>query len=189
MHEILESVRDGDWDRFYTVVIQIVAEIARENPEAGRRLADLLTQTQIRRPGRSELDPLPPDVPRLSVGPRRVPPLAMRIYIAGPMSGYPDYNFPAFFDAAVRLRAAGYDPINPADTGIHEGWTWSDYLRVAVGRLVREAQGAALLPGWESSRGAELEAHVARTLDMPVKPLEAWIMDGESTSVQDTSHV
>ena len=31
-----------------------------------------------------------------------------RIYIAGPMSGLPEFNHPAFHAAAAQLRGAGY---------------------------------------------------------------------------------
>lgn len=40
------------------------------------------------------------------------------LYIAGPMTGYSDFNDPAFFDAAQVLQGAGYATINPADIGI-----------------------------------------------------------------------
>jgi len=40
----------------------------------------------------------------------------MRYYIAGPMSGIPAFNFPAFHAAAAALRAAGYDVVSPAET-------------------------------------------------------------------------
>jgi len=40
----------------------------------------------------------------------------MRVYIAGPMSGIPQFNFPAFKAAARALRAIGYDVICPAET-------------------------------------------------------------------------
>ena len=38
----------------------------------------------------------------------------MRIYIAGPMSGLPDFNYPAFNQAEQRLLALGYEVENPA---------------------------------------------------------------------------
>lgn len=44
-----------------------------------------------------------------------------RVYLAGPMTGIADYNFPAFNAAAARLRAVGFDVVNPADHGVVEG--------------------------------------------------------------------
>jgi hypothetical protein len=40
----------------------------------------------------------------------------MRYYIAGPMSGLPQFNFPLFIAAAEALRAAGFDIVSPAET-------------------------------------------------------------------------
>ena len=38
-----------------------------------------------------------------------------RIYLAGPMTGLPDHNFPAFRAAAEGLQQAGWEVVNPAD--------------------------------------------------------------------------
>lgn len=97
----------------------------------------------------------------------------MRLYIAGPMTGYPDYNFPAFNYAADALRKRGYEVLNPADNGTTDGYEWADYLRDAL-EMVLKAQGIAVLPGHEMSRGARLETHVAFALGMPIKPWETW---------------
>ena len=47
-----------------------------------------------------------------------------RAYIAGPMTGIAEFNFPAFNKEAVRLRAEGLTVLNPADHGIVEGAEW-----------------------------------------------------------------
>lgn len=100
------------------------------------------------------------------------------VYVAGPMTGYPDFNYPAFNDAAEALLSAGYEVRNPVDseqhndTGGHQTWSW--YLRQALKMLV-EADGVALLDGWEESRGARLEVHVAEQLGMDVRPLAKWL--------------
>ena len=39
----------------------------------------------------------------------------LKIYCAGPMTGLPELNFPAFHAEAARLRAFGYEVINPAE--------------------------------------------------------------------------
>ena len=70
----------------------------------------------------------------------------MRGYISGPMTGIPDYNFPAFNAAAADLAAAGHDVVNPADNGADESKSWADYLREDI-RLVLDCDAVALLPG------------------------------------------
>ncbi len=91
-----------------------------------------------------------------------------RVYVSGPMSGINGHNFPAFNAAAEQLRAAGYEVENPADKGVIEGWEWEDYLRYDLVKLL-ECDEVVALPGWEQSRGAQLEVHVAQSLRMPVR--------------------
>lgn len=100
--------------------------------------------------------------------------MTLRIYVAGPMTGLPDYNLDAFAIAATRLRALGHDARNPGSRGVIEGYTWRDYMRDALSLLLH-CEAVALLDGWETSRGATLEAHVAHALDMPVKPIADWL--------------
>lgn len=99
---------------------------------------------------------------------------AHRIYVAGPMTGLPDHNLPAFEAAAAALRAAGRRPVNPGRRGVVPGWTWRDYMRRALHDLV-DCDAVALLPGWRNSRGAALERNVAEGLGMDVRPLAAWL--------------
>jgi hypothetical protein len=97
----------------------------------------------------------------------------MRIYIAGPMTGLPAHNLPAFAAAAKQLAALGYDAVNPGRRGVVLGYTWRDYMRDALRELLG-CEAVALLDGWEHSRGAALEVHVAQALGMPVQPLTHW---------------
>jgi hypothetical protein len=91
-----------------------------------------------------------------------------RIYIAGPMSGYPDCNFAAFHAAAQRLAAAGWAVFNPAENfGGRKDLPREAYLRLDLAMLT-QCDALALLPGWEESRGAKLEYLVARELGCEV---------------------
>lgn len=103
----------------------------------------------------------------------------MKLYIAGPMSGIPEYNYPRFFDAEKELSAIGYEVLNPANNEEHHDGepfsmekTW--YMRRAF-RMLAEADGVALLPGWWYSVGASLEEHIARSMGLEVKPLSVWL--------------
>lgn len=91
-----------------------------------------------------------------------------RLYVAGPMTGYPDLNYPAFTAAAVMLRAAGWEVVSPAEinTGFeHEGW---DACMTRDLQQLVTCWGIYLLPGWEQSRGALWELQVAREHDLRV---------------------
>lgn len=102
----------------------------------------------------------------------------MKIYIAGPMTGLPEFNYPAFREAEARLMSLDYETLNPItaeaenDTGKPQTWQW--YMRRAL-RLVSEAEGVALLPGWTKSKGACLERDVATRLGLDVRPIGRWL--------------
>jgi len=91
-----------------------------------------------------------------------------RIYIAGPMTGVPEHNFPAFRAAAEKLTEAGWDVVNPAEN--FDGRTdlpRPAYMRLDIALLL-QCDAIALLAGWERSRGAALEFMIALQLELPV---------------------
>lgn len=101
----------------------------------------------------------------------------MRVYIAGPMTGLPGFNYPAFRAAATQLTQVGFkveDPsINKNPTpGDYRGW-----LRAGLAQLIW-CDAVALLDGWEASGGARLEVNVAATLGMRVAPLAHYVSSG-----------
>lgn len=103
----------------------------------------------------------------------------MKVYIAGPMSGLPDFNYPAFYAAATELRQRGYEPINPARAEGREGCTsWLDFMRASLHDLA-VADGIALLDGWGNSRGAHLEQRIGTDLGLDVRTLDAWLWTGD----------
>ncbi|MCS4250647.1 DUF4406 domain-containing protein [Pseudomonas sp. BIGb0164] len=92
---------------------------------------------------------------------------ANRVYVAGPMTGIADFNYPAFNAVADQLRAQGYEVENPADRGIVEGAQWAEYIAYDLTRLGL-CGVIALLPDWEKSQGAKLEVLIAERLGMTV---------------------
>ncbi len=94
-----------------------------------------------------------------------------RIYISGAMSGVPEHNFPAFNAEAARLRALGYEVVNPAEVNPDVALSWHECLRQDI-KLLCDCDTLALLPGWEHSQGAHLELHIAHRLGMTITATE-----------------
>ena len=88
-----------------------------------------------------------------------------KVYISGPMSGLPDYNYHAFYDAAIRLRLKGVEVVSPAEGAVTSDKMWSDYMRRAV-KMLCDCDFNVRLPGWQKSRGARLETEIASALDI-----------------------
>lgn len=92
-----------------------------------------------------------------------------RVYLAGPMRGYPDLNKPAFVEAARMLRALGHLVVSPVEVCELVGLAPEEgpevYLLTDLKAMLHYPCNAiALLPGWEQSVGARCEAAIARTL-------------------------
>jgi hypothetical protein len=90
-----------------------------------------------------------------------------RIYIAGPMTGLPEYNYPAFNAEAARLRALGYHVENPAENPGPASKKWELCMRPAI-RQMLTCDTVAFLPGWQHSRGANVEIELATHLGLKV---------------------
>lgn len=95
-----------------------------------------------------------------------------RVYVAGPMRGYPNFNFPAFDAAAAKLRAEGWDVVSPAEHDREQGFDESQsevdpqFLVQAFAWDVEQilaVDAVYFLPGWENSEGAQLEHAVAKS--------------------------
>lgn len=93
----------------------------------------------------------------------------MKLYIAGPMRGIPELNFPAFHAAAAQLRAVGHEVFNPAEHDMQHSMRAA--MAVDLDWLVNNADGVVLLSGWAQSRGARAEVAVAEAIGIPVKPM------------------
>lgn len=91
----------------------------------------------------------------------------MKIYIAGPMTGYEGLNFPAFHDAARRMRECGHYVINPAEINPNLDADWTECMLEDIKQL-STCDGIYLLEGWDGSYGAQIECLVAQKLKLQI---------------------
>lgn len=99
-------------------------------------------------------------------------------YLAGPMTGLPEFNQHAFRVCAQTLRASGWTVLSPLEMDNEEGIDLDGTegnetfdFRSAMSRdlkAVCEVDAVIVMPGWEQSTGARLEVYVALAVDTPV---------------------
>ena len=111
----------------------------------------------------------------------------MRLYLAGPMRGIIYNNFPAFDREATVLRSFGHEVFNPAERDRAEygvdieiwneeqakanGFSIRDALKADLSWICDNAEGIAMLPGWEKSTGATTEWALAIALGLEIRYL------------------
>lgn len=101
-----------------------------------------------------------------------------RIYIAGPMTGLPNYNRDAFWEMAEQLTDLGFEPVHTAD--LPDGWAWERYMGYSLSKL-ETCDAVILLDGWQESRGVAIEIKRAKELDMPIyTTVERLVTDGRN---------
>lgn len=89
----------------------------------------------------------------------------MTTYIAGPMSGLPEFNYPAFNEVAAELRSQGVEVLNPTEhtddgkppAAYDAVRTYGWYLRRSLLMLL-ECDAVVMLPGCPAGR-----RHAARS--------------------------
>lgn len=111
-----------------------------------------------------------------------------QVYIAGPMRGHVDYNFPAFYQAEAMLDLWGFKVRNPARMDVQAG---KAAFNRATGTVIpdtsfkieevlrrdfdaiRQVNAIVVLPGWETSQGAQRELAFAQSIGIPVYAYDA----------------
>lgn len=120
-----------------------------------------------------------------------------RVYIAGPMTGYVQFNFGVFDTYRDLYESLGYEVFNPADhdrnllgkprdwyptendmTGDWKAWSKNatnkalpslrDMLGADLQWIAKSATHIAMLPGWEKSSGANAEWSLAKALGLVI---------------------
>lgn len=92
----------------------------------------------------------------------------MKIYIAGKITGVPDYK-EHFARAREKLEQQGYTVLDPSH--LPGGLTPADYMRICLA-MVESADIICLLPGWQDSPGADIERSYAKYIGKGVWDLE-----------------
>ena len=111
------------------------------------------------------------------------------IYIAGPMTHRPQFNFPTFDAMADSLRAMGMTVVSPAELDDPEdraramaspdgaplhytyGKTHADFLARDLKIIAEQVDAICVLPGWSDSTGARIETFIGFAYGKPVVQL------------------
>lgn len=100
-------------------------------------------------------------------------------YLAGPMSGLPEYNYPRFGQACALLRAEGLEILSPHEVPwpasqltLDDKEALWEYMMAGTRELLERASGIILLPGWYTSRGSLAELSLVREAKLPT-----WFFD------------
>jgi len=94
-----------------------------------------------------------------------------KIYICGKVTGDPN-NKEKFLKEENRLFSSGYEPVNPTVL-ISSKEEWQKPMKTAI-RVMLLCDGVALLPDWKKSKGAKIEAKLARELGLDVREAKDW---------------
>ncbi|MDT3386449.1 MAG: DUF4406 domain-containing protein [Bacteroidota bacterium] len=80
-----------------------------------------------------------------------------RCFISGPMTGKPDLNKQAFFEAEEKLRKAEFSVFNPARLGLEDGG-FTDQMILGIDlAALSHCNYIYMLDGWACSKGASAE--------------------------------
>ena len=124
----------------------------------------------------------------------------MKVYLAGPMRGLPDWNFPEFdrareawqkaghhvFCPAALVRAMGYPLDGPAEPDTEAGRQHLRHVILSDVACILQADALVLLPGWEGSRGCTVEVALAQFLGLPLFDATKPFTPEDARRYQDT---
>ena len=85
----------------------------------------------------------------------------MKVFISGPMTGYPDFNRGAFMEAENYLTGLGLTVFNPAWLFFSDEWSNSDIMAIDIVALSK-CDAIYMLRGWTKSAGSMAEYKFAK---------------------------
>lgn len=97
-----------------------------------------------------------------------------RVYLAGPMKGFPEHNYPTFTRVATILRRLGHEVYSPAEfkpehaSEAYETFPFRHAFARYAAYITTQADAIVMLPGWEHSNGATTEAMLAGNCGIPL---------------------
>ena len=92
----------------------------------------------------------------------------MKIYISGKISGTDLTETRKRFAAAAKVtKKLGYEPVNPLENGLTEHDTWEAHITKDIADLL-QCKAIYMLQGWEDSKGARIEYHIAVEIGIPI---------------------
>ena len=115
----------------------------------------------------------------------------MKVYIAGPMTGYDNYNRDAFAAKARELRQQGYEVFSPAELDDEDEkfqeleaageypLLWHYCMKRDLALLLT-CDAIHMLPGWEDSVGASTEMNVAVAAGMWILNTGSQVLTAET---------
>lgn len=130
----------------------------------------------------------------------------MKLYVSGPMTDIPEFNFPLFDEVTASLRDQGHVifspaehdrslyPVGPSVPGYAEGnvTRWSeevgfDYPEAIATdiRAVLDGEGIVMLPGWENSTGARYERIAAEARGLAIYTVHKCEVSGDWNLASD----
>ena len=89
----------------------------------------------------------------------------MKVYIAGPMTGYKNFNRETFILMAGELERRKSQPLHTAYMPV--GLPYEEYMEKSF-ELIDRADAVYLLPKWYASKGAVREVYFAHTKGIPI---------------------
>lgn len=100
-------------------------------------------------------------------------PQKVRIYISGPISGYDlEERRKAFMEIEERLKAQGYETVNPMKNGLPDEATTHEHMKRDI-ELLLTCDRIYFMKKWTHSKGCKLEFDVATAIGLPVMFEEA----------------